>query len=54
MPALARSPHELVAANMAYTTAEGIGAFGGPFVAGILIAAGQPTASPSWRGSGSC
>ena len=38
MPALARSPGELVAANMAWTTGEGLGAFVGPLVAGILIA----------------
>jgi predicted MFS family arabinose efflux permease len=44
MPALARSPGELVASNMAWTVAEGIGAFGGPFVAGLLIAAHQDTA----------
>ena len=40
MPALARSPSELVAANMAWSTGEGIGGFAGPFVAGLLIAAG--------------
>ena len=34
MPALARSPGELVAANTAWSTGEGLGAFGGPFVAG--------------------
>jgi len=42
MPALARSPGELVAANMAWSTGEGIGAMAGPFVAGILVAAGMP------------
>jgi MFS family permease len=40
MPALARSPRELVAANTAWSTGEGLGAFGGPFVAGALMAAG--------------
>jgi MFS family permease len=40
MPAIARSPGELVAANMAWSTGEGIGSFAGPFVAGVLIAAG--------------
>ena len=40
MPALARSPSELVAANTAWSTGEGLGAFGGPFVAGALMAAG--------------
>lgn len=42
MPGLARSPGELVAANMAWGTGEGLGTFAGPFVAGLLIAAGQP------------
>jgi MFS family permease len=43
MPALARSPHELVAANTAWSTGEGLGAFVGPFVAGVLIASGNPS-----------
>jgi MFS family permease len=43
MPALARSPGELVAANTAWTTGEGIGAFVGPFLAGILMGFGLPT-----------
>jgi MFS family permease len=38
MPAIARSPGELVAANTAWSTGEGLGAFGGPFVAGMLMA----------------
>ena len=42
MPGLARSPGELIAANMAWGTGEGVGTFLGPFVAGLLIAAGQP------------
>ena len=42
MPAIARSPRELVAANMAWSTAEGLGAMVGPFVAGLLVAAGRP------------
>lgn len=42
MPGLARSPGELVAANMAWGMGEGFGMFTGPFVAGVLIAAGQP------------
>ncbi len=40
MPAVARSPGELVAANMAWSTGEGLGTFSGPFVVGLLIAAG--------------
>jgi MFS family permease len=39
MPAIARSPGELVAANTTWTTGEGLGAFIGPFVAGALMAA---------------
>jgi MFS family permease len=39
MPAIARSPGELVAANTAWSTGEGLGAFVGPFVAGALMAA---------------
>lgn len=42
MPGIARSPGELVAANMAWGTGEGLGTFAGPLVVGILIAAGQP------------
>ena len=38
MPAIARSPGELVAANTVWTTGEGLGAFTGPFVAGVLMA----------------
>jgi len=41
MPGLARSPGELVAANMAWGTGEGLGTFAGPFLAGLLIAVGQ-------------
>lgn len=41
MPAIARSPAELVAANMAWSTGEGLGAMVGPFVAGLLVAAGH-------------
>ncbi len=43
MPAIARSPGELVAANTAWSTGEGLGAFVGPFVAGILMALGMPS-----------
>jgi hypothetical protein len=41
-PAVARSPHELVAANMAWSTGEGLGSMVGPFVVGLFIAAGRP------------
>jgi len=44
MPAIARSPGELVAANTVWSTGEGVGAFGGPFIAGGLMAAGAPAA----------
>jgi MFS family permease len=39
MPAIARSPDELVAANTVWSTGEGLGAFFGPFVAGLLMSA---------------
>ncbi len=42
MPAIARSPSELVAANMAWSTGEGLGAMVGPFVAGVLVAFERP------------
>ncbi len=42
LPALARSPGELVAANVASSTGEGIGTFVGPLLAGILV---------TWTGS---
>jgi MFS family permease len=37
MPAIARSPAELVAANTAWATGEGLGAFVGPAIAGALM-----------------
>lgn len=45
MPAFARSPRELIAANTAWTTGEGLGAFVGPLAAGVLIAARLPAAA---------
>jgi MFS family permease len=39
MPAIARSSNELIAANTAWSTGEGLGALAGPFIAGLLIAA---------------
>lgn len=45
MPAIARSPSELVAANMAWSTGEGLGAMIGPFVAGVLVAGGRADAA---------
>lgn len=42
MPGIARSPGELIAANMAWGTGEGVGTFVGPFVAGVLLAIDQP------------
>ena len=38
MPAIARSPAELVAANAVWSTGEAVGSFAGPFVAGVLMA----------------
>jgi predicted MFS family arabinose efflux permease len=40
MPAFARTPGELVAANTAWSTGEGAGAFAGPLVVGVLVGAG--------------
>ncbi|HEX2626583.1 MAG TPA: cyclic nucleotide-binding domain-containing protein [Candidatus Limnocylindrales bacterium] len=42
MPAVARSPQELVAANMAWSTGEGLGSMVGPVVVGAFVAAGRP------------
>jgi MFS family permease len=44
MPALARSPEELVASNVASSTFEGIGTLAGPALGGLLVA----YASPAW------
>ena len=38
LPALARTPGELIAANVASSMGEGIGTFAGPLLAGILVA----------------
>lgn len=40
VPGLARSPEELVAANVATSTGEGVGVLVGPGVAGVLLVAG--------------
>ena len=37
MPGLARTPSELVAANVASSTGEGLGTFLGPLLAGLLV-----------------
>jgi hypothetical protein len=39
LPALARTPRELVAANVASSVGEGLGTFAGPLLAGVLVAA---------------
>jgi MFS family permease len=44
MPALARSPEDLVASNVAATTFEGIGTLAGPALGGLLLA----YATPAW------
>jgi MFS family permease len=44
MPALARSPEELVASNVASSTFEGIGTLAGPALGGVLVA----YATPAW------
>jgi MFS family permease len=52
MPAIARSPSELVAANTAWSTGEGLGAFVGPAVAGALMAANFHPAAAAVAGVG--
>lgn len=42
MPALARSPEELVAGNATVSLGEGIGALVGPVIAGLLLMTGSP------------
>jgi MFS family permease len=42
MPALARSPEELVASNVASSTFEGIGTLAGPALGGLLVAYATP------------
>lgn len=42
IPGLARSPEELVAANVASSTGEGIGLLVGPAIGGLLLAFGTP------------
>ncbi|HTE64825.1 MAG TPA: MFS transporter, partial [Candidatus Binatia bacterium] len=44
LPGLARSPEELVAANVASSTVENVGILAGPAVGGLLIA----VATPAW------
>jgi hypothetical protein len=44
MPAIARSPDELVAANATWSAVKGLGAFGGPLIAGVLMAVGMHAA----------
>lgn len=41
MPSLARSPEDLVAANVASSTLEGVGILAGPLVGGALVATGD-------------
>ena len=45
LPSLAGTPGELVAANVALATSEGLGSFGGPLIAGILLATSGPLAA---------
>ena len=42
LPSLARSPHELVAANVGLATIEGLGTLAGPALAGIFLALTGP------------
>ncbi|MEO5939414.1 MAG: MFS transporter [Candidatus Limnocylindrales bacterium] len=52
MPAIARSPAELVAANTAWTTGEGLGAFVGPAIAGGLMSVNLHAAAAAVAGIG--
>ncbi len=45
LPAFARTPRELVAANVASSTGEGLGTFVGPLLAGLLVAVTGSTAA---------
>ena len=45
MPTMARSPDELVAANVVSGSGEGVGSFGGPLIAGILLGLAGPVAA---------
>jgi hypothetical protein len=45
LPALARSPHELVAANVTSSVGEGLGTFVGPLAAGVVSAASGSVAA---------
>src|SRR5438094_4683670 len=42
IPSLARPPEELTAANVAASTIESVGIFGGPAIGGLLLAAAGP------------
>jgi MFS family permease len=42
IPSLARTPEELTAANVAASTIESVGIFGGPAIGGLLLAASGP------------
>jgi hypothetical protein len=50
LPGLARSPEELVAANVASSTVENIGILAGPAVGGLLVA----SAAPAWWFAAPC
>ena len=45
LPSLARTPDELTAANVASSTIESVGAFAGPALGGVVIAASGPGVS---------
>lgn len=45
MPALARSPSELIAANVTSSIGEGAGAFAGPLVGGAIVVGASPAAA---------
>ena len=53
-PLLARSPAELVAANVAAGTAEGLGTFAGPALSGVLLTLVGPVGFVPRRARGLC
>ena len=45
LPAVARTPNQLIAANVSFSAAEGLGTFVGPALAGLLLVAAGPLAA---------
>jgi len=54
LPSLARSPHELVAANVGLATIEGLGTLVGPALAGLFLTIAGPGALLLYAGAAFC